>query len=139
MTPERWRQITSIFPDALGRDAAAREAYLRDACETDPALREEVDALLNGHHEAGSFGDSPMFMVSQHVEELAAGSEIASQGRSRLARQVPRPGGHPVEKPAGAFVRCPSGPIDCCDTRDGVSKCGLSNTPDLKGRAYGCP
>ena len=60
MTPDRWRQITEIFHAALARDASARDGFLRDACQDDPSLRKEVDALVAAHGEAGSFGSDPL-------------------------------------------------------------------------------
>ena len=49
MTPDRWRQVTEIFHAALARDAGARDAFLRDACQGDSSLRDEVDALVAAH------------------------------------------------------------------------------------------
>src|SRR4030095_7317921 len=43
MNPERWHQITDIFEAALRRDAAARPAFLAEACSGDGALRAEVE------------------------------------------------------------------------------------------------
>ncbi len=57
MTPERWRQITAVFHDALARAPVSRSAFLDRACASDSALRAEVDRLIEGHHEAGRFGD----------------------------------------------------------------------------------
>ena len=56
MTPERWRQVTAIFHDALSREGAAREMFVRDACAEDPSLRAEVERLLAGHDRAGALG-----------------------------------------------------------------------------------
>src|SRR3954469_18374926 len=53
MNPERWRQITAVFHDALARPPASRAAFLDAACEGDPALREEVRALLGADQNAG--------------------------------------------------------------------------------------
>ena len=61
MNVDRWRQVTEIFHAALARDAAARDAFLRDACQGDPSLRQEVDALVAAHGDAGSFGSEPLF------------------------------------------------------------------------------
>ena len=51
MTPDRWRQVTGIFHAALAHNAAARAAYLVEACGNDEALRAEVLALLAGHEQ----------------------------------------------------------------------------------------
>jgi serine/threonine protein kinase len=45
----------SIFAAALKKPPAERAAYLDEACDGDPALRAEVEALLRAHYEAGSF------------------------------------------------------------------------------------
>ena len=60
MNPDRWQQITEAFHVALDRDAAARAAYLDEACAGDPALRAEVDAMIAAHLRAGSFGKQPL-------------------------------------------------------------------------------
>src|SRR5688500_14148944 len=75
MTPERWRQVTDIFHAALARDAEVRATYLADACQGDAALRAEVDALLAGHEEAGSFGARP-WVARREVPSLPAGTRL---------------------------------------------------------------
>jgi Tol biopolymer transport system component/predicted Ser/Thr protein kinase len=47
---ERWEQIEEIFHKALQRDPVQRDAYLRQACGSDSALRHEIANLL-AHHE----------------------------------------------------------------------------------------
>ena len=51
MTPERWRQITGIFQDALARETEQRDAFVDGACGDDLALRRAVDELLNAHRQ----------------------------------------------------------------------------------------
>lgn len=75
MTPQRWQEISHIFQAAVVRDAAAREAFLDEACRHDPSLRPEVDALVAAHGEAGSFGETPLLMP-QDVKRLAAGTRL---------------------------------------------------------------
>jgi eukaryotic-like serine/threonine-protein kinase len=60
MNPDRWRQITAIFHEALARDVRTRDAFLDEACRQDPSLRDEVDRLLRSHDEAGTFGETAM-------------------------------------------------------------------------------
>ena len=60
MTPERWQQITAVFHNALEHDDDRRGRFLDEVCGGDAALRREVDALLDAHHGAGQFGDSPV-------------------------------------------------------------------------------
>ena len=45
MTPERWKQVSRIYHDALARDSGERASFLREACQ-DEALRQEVESLL---------------------------------------------------------------------------------------------
>jgi serine/threonine protein kinase/Tol biopolymer transport system component len=46
MTPERWRQVSRIYYDALARDSGERAPFLREACRDDETLRQEVESLL---------------------------------------------------------------------------------------------
>jgi serine/threonine-protein kinase len=45
VTPERWRQLVSLYEGALARPPEDREAFLATVC-ADPSLRSEVQALL---------------------------------------------------------------------------------------------
>jgi hypothetical protein len=42
VTPERWRQISQIYHEALARDPATRVSFVADAAASDAALRAEV-------------------------------------------------------------------------------------------------
>ena len=46
MTPERWQQIKDILHGALLKAPEDRSAFLGQACQTDPSLRNEVESLL---------------------------------------------------------------------------------------------
>ena len=50
---EPWQHVEEIFHEALQRDPAKRDAYLREACGSDAALHKEIVDLL-AHHEPGS-------------------------------------------------------------------------------------
>jgi serine/threonine-protein kinase len=52
---ERWQQIEEIFHEALQRDPAERESYVREACNGDSDLRREVTSLLANHRETNDF------------------------------------------------------------------------------------
>ena len=75
MNAERWREITDIFHAALARDTAAREAFLDEACQRDPSMRAEVDALVEAHFEAGSFGEGPVALAPDAIR-LAQGTQL---------------------------------------------------------------
>ena len=68
MTPERWRQITGIFQDALAHETGQRDAFVDGACGDDHALRLAVDELLNAHHKAGGFGETPLGAPAPRLE-----------------------------------------------------------------------
>ena len=46
MNPERWQQIEALYHAVSARPAAARPAFLVEACGGDEALRREVESLL---------------------------------------------------------------------------------------------
>jgi hypothetical protein len=50
---ERWQQVELLFQEALERDAAERNAWLRKACRGDSGR--EVASLLANHQEATDF------------------------------------------------------------------------------------
>ena len=53
---ERWRQIESLFQEALRHPEEERDAWLREACGTDTELHREVVSLLANHHASVSAG-----------------------------------------------------------------------------------
>ena len=77
MESERWQQVTEIFHAALASDPARREAFLADACGGDATLRGEVEALVGAHHEAGPFGETPLFVPALSLEP---GSSMRQHG-----------------------------------------------------------
>lgn len=46
MDADRWQKIEWLFAEALERPVEAQSSFLREACADDPALREEVEAML---------------------------------------------------------------------------------------------
>jgi tetratricopeptide (TPR) repeat protein len=69
MTPERWNRVSELFESALERVPAERSALLAAACADDPGLRREVEALLDAHDHAGTFGDSAAFRFDEGASE----------------------------------------------------------------------
>jgi len=53
---DRWQQIESLFHEALQRDAAQRDSFVREACNGDTDLHREVLSLLE-HHDTGTDSD----------------------------------------------------------------------------------
>jgi serine/threonine protein kinase len=77
MTPERYRQVGSIYHAALELDPDARAAWLAEACAGDDALREEVESLLASNDGAGDF-------ISGYALDVVAG-ELAKDEQTTLA------------------------------------------------------
>ena len=57
MASERWQRVEDLFLEALAVPAAARTAFLHDACAGDASLEREVDELLA--HSGSSFLETP--------------------------------------------------------------------------------
>ena len=75
MKPELWQQLDKLYHSALERELAERAAFLDAACAGDKSLREQVEALLAAHEEAGTFMERPAFEVEAR---LLAGDEVDS-------------------------------------------------------------
>lgn len=78
MTPERWKQIESVFEQALEVPGENRVEFLKNNCNGDDELRREVESLLSSHAQAGSFIDKRSLFFSD--EEVGENSEILSPG-----------------------------------------------------------
>lgn len=59
MLTERWRQIEAVFLSLLERPPEARDAYLKEACESDTGLRNEIAGLLAAYERTGDPLDLP--------------------------------------------------------------------------------
>jgi serine/threonine protein kinase len=67
MTPERWQRVARLYEAASVLPTEERAAYLRDACEDDEALREEVRSLLASEAAAGDFLNAGALRDAAHV------------------------------------------------------------------------
>jgi len=83
MTPERWQQIRDLLQSAMKLEPAERPAYLEHHYSTDPALRQDVDAVLAADEGLrGGFPESTVLApVAPHKEvrramALALGSRL---------------------------------------------------------------
>jgi len=81
MTPERWKQIETIYDAALKLDAERRSSFLDRACNGDLELRQEVAELLASDEQAGSFLAAP-------AVEVAAKGLAAEAAASLIGRQI---------------------------------------------------
>jgi tetratricopeptide (TPR) repeat protein len=67
MNPERADRVEQLYHSALERDTGERDAFLRQVCNDDLALEQEVRSLLAAHQEAESFLESPAMEVVARV------------------------------------------------------------------------
>ena len=70
MTPERWKEIESVYQAARIRPSGERVAFLADCCRDDESLRRDVESLLN-EPESGGFLDTPARAEPHIASEIA--------------------------------------------------------------------
>ena len=79
MDAERWKQIDSLLHATLERPADEQEEYLRQACDGDGTLLEEVRSLLAAHRGAGSFLNAPAVAAGMGLWSAVADSATSAQ------------------------------------------------------------
>jgi eukaryotic-like serine/threonine-protein kinase len=79
MTPERWRQVSRIYHDALARDSGERASFLREACHDDEALRQEVESLLAQPASAENFLGQPALAMAPALIDDPAEPPLTGQ------------------------------------------------------------
>jgi len=83
--PERWRRIESIYHAAFEKPPSDRVAFLKQACDGDESLCQEVLSLLAGSDETEEFLKAPAL----HVAAKALASAAVGEGQPPLARALP--------------------------------------------------
>jgi Tol biopolymer transport system component len=84
--PGQWPRVKDIFHAALARAPEERDAFVREACRDDAALRQDVEELLAAHGEAEGFAETPAIAALSDAAAyedpgapaLAAGIEFGS-------------------------------------------------------------
>ena len=84
MDKERWRQIESVFAEAVELPEAESRAYLDKVCASDTELRREVELLLESDRRAQQPDGSP---VGQAIGHAAAAFAVQMQ-RDFSASQI---------------------------------------------------
>jgi serine/threonine-protein kinase len=56
----RWQRIKQLVADAAARPSPERARFLAEACPDDPAMRQEVEALVASHDAAGDRFERPL-------------------------------------------------------------------------------
>ena len=80
---ERWSRIEQLFDDAIDLDAEERGAFLDRAC-TDPALRAEVEKLLQAAQASSDFLESP----ADTAARLAPGANAIGRPEEATRRRI---------------------------------------------------
>ena len=80
---DRWRQIEGLFYRALELKPEARPEFLKQSCDGDAELRNEVEGLLQSAEKTTDFLAKPVFEAAQQMvkdkghESIAPGTQLA--------------------------------------------------------------
>ncbi|MBI4880064.1 MAG: SUMF1/EgtB/PvdO family nonheme iron enzyme [Planctomycetes bacterium] len=86
MTQERQERLKDLYLAALERDEAGRKAFLAEACRDEPALLEQVEALLGAGAEASAFFARPAEFPG--AAQAEPGLPFERLGEYRLLRRI---------------------------------------------------
>lgn len=90
---EKWQKAKQIFQTALDLAEAERTAYIETATEGDGAVKEEVEALLRAHDDAGDFIEEPAFTAADLFESKPRPSLIGKEiGAYKILSEIGRGG-----------------------------------------------
>ena len=78
MEPERWRRVEELYYSALKVPASQRTAFLKDECQDDNSLREEIESLLSCESSVADFMESPAFDVAAKLMAEDKANESAT-------------------------------------------------------------
>ncbi|HKU25416.1 MAG TPA: protein kinase [Candidatus Sulfotelmatobacter sp.] len=78
MEPDRWHRVGELYHSALKLTEDRRAAFLRDQCQDDEELRQEVQSLLSCESAASEFIESPALDVAAKLIAKDKGSEQSS-------------------------------------------------------------
>jgi serine/threonine protein kinase len=89
--PSDWSRVNDLFHRALGEPPARRVAFLAEACAGAPAIRAEVQSLLDAHDRASDFIEAPPAeaVAAREDSGALAGRQI---GQYRVLRVLGRGG-----------------------------------------------
>ena len=80
MTPERWKQVNTLFHEVLDREPGARDTFLLEKTSGDPELRGEVESLLRAHTSNAGFLETPAWGVAPEL--MFEDHEVTLAGRT---------------------------------------------------------
>jgi eukaryotic-like serine/threonine-protein kinase len=93
MDQDRWREVNTIFHAALEVAPSERHRFVLTATRGDTDIQAEVEALLQGDEDAGSYFEHPPFSSQATVLDedwLHAGDML--RGRFRIVREIAKGG-----------------------------------------------
>jgi len=109
MTPEYLARIRAIYEAALAKDTLERAAFLDQECQSDEAIRRQVDLLLAAQQQVPAWLNEPL-LAAAPIGESPGGSFPQMAGRQlsgyQLVREIGRGGMGSVylaERSDGAF------------------------------------
>jgi eukaryotic-like serine/threonine-protein kinase len=80
--PDNWKKIESIFHAALEKEQSAREQFVRQACDSDPSLCQEILSLLTASGGTEEFLNAPALYVAARA--LASSEAVVGPARRVL-------------------------------------------------------
>ena len=69
---DRWRRVEQLCHSALKIPADQRSAFLKDECQNDEELRQEVESLLSYESSAVEFIENPCFPTRVRLSSLSS-------------------------------------------------------------------
>ncbi|HWO30802.1 MAG TPA: serine/threonine-protein kinase, partial [Candidatus Acidoferrum sp.] len=89
MEAERWRRIENLYHSAVEVPEDQRDAFLRESCEDDETLRQEVGSLLAYQNDSEAFMETPAMQMAARI--LAHDAEVVNDAsESVLGRTISR-------------------------------------------------
>src|SRR6516162_9913119 len=86
---EPGKSVGAIFDAAIELPPERRAAYVQEACASDDALRQRVEALLRAHESAESFMDSPAVAPGRETVAVKPSEQPGDRiGRYKLLQQI---------------------------------------------------
>src|SRR5262245_53192897 len=94
MDIERWNKINELFAIWLDLEGSEQEKFLAEVCKDDPALRQEVQSLIESHLQADGFIETPVFQdAAQAIVEEDDLFQIGQQiGPYKIIKEIGRGG-----------------------------------------------
>ena len=97
--PADWSRVKDVLHAALSRPPDERVPFVRDACDGDHVLREEVESLLAAHGQAAGFAERPAI---EGLEQLAVVGADADASHHPAIREGDRFGSYAIKARLGS-------------------------------------